>query len=623
MKSIEKELLNQLLDGEQIYIDKVINNTCEISGPKFLCSYTKEDIASINNIPTYIFTKLAENNENETFNIDMNKPNKCFNKCKTCEFKNCIFLKAYEKIKKETNLISDEEIEHIVNIFSEIGDIISDQTRNSIIDYVINYRLLKNHANQIIFMTSQNKVGASIISQNIANNLDKNINSYYKVRAIEFLYAEDFSNLDRISYITDFASLEHCYLDNVTDAYSDFFKKLYQFKGEEDNKVIFLDIDTELGNSILAEKCDLKNMIYTLFDLSVGVAPFSNQYLLNILKNTYKVPGFPRIENENVESDILAEMEKIKSSKKLRNEDLMNEILNKLVFDDNYTITGIQKESEENIENTYIKKLNKLVGLTTVKDEILKLEAYLQYLNKVEGTVNLNKNINLNCAFLGNPGTGKTTVARIYTEMLYELGYIKENKLIEVTRNGLIDKYVGGTAIKTQNVINKAKGGVLFIDEAYSLTSNSKQDFADEAIAVLVKEMENNDNLVVIFAGYTDKTKEFLKSNDGLLSRISNIIEFPNYSKKELLEIFKNQIEDANLKVDVEAEPLILENIKIATQDKTFGNARYINNFKQKIIKNHALNTKNKYDFDSLLTITKDDIPKEKNLEKDKVIGFR
>ena len=172
-------------------------------------------------------------------------------------------------------------------------------------------------------------------------------------------------------------------------------------------------------------------------------------------------------------------------------------------------------------------ELNSLVGLMKVKKMLNELVSLVELKNKSKDDLKI-KNINLHMVFLGNPGTGKTTVARIVAEILYNLKYIKQNKLIEVSSKDLVAEYVGQTAPKTMAVIQKALGGVLFVDEAYSLASNKGQgsSYNEEAIATLIQAMENyRDNLVVIFAGYTKEMQDFLDMNSGIVSRIGYTVE--------------------------------------------------------------------------------------------------
>ena len=196
--------------------------------------------------------------------------------------------------------------------------------------------------------------------------------------------------------------------------------------------------------------------------------------------------------------------------------------------------------------------------------------------------------------FLGNPGTGKTTVARIVMEILYNLKYIKQKKLIEVSSKDLVAEYVGQTAPRTMAILQKAMGGVLFIDEAYSLASGSGNDnsFNDEAIATLVQGMENyRDNLVVIFAGYTKEMQAFLNSNSGIVSRIGYTLEFEDYTDDELIEIFNNMMTKCGLNVKNDAIEKVRELIKQHRTSKNFGNARFIRNVYEKTVIKHSVNT--------------------------------
>ena len=230
-------------------------------------------------------------------------------------------------------------------------------------------------------------------------------------------------------------------------------------------------------------------------------------------------------------------------------------------------------------------------------------------LRKKETDLKLN-NVNLHMVFLGNPGTGKTTVARLISDILYNLGYIKQNKLIEVTTKDLVAEYVGQTAPKTMSVIERAMGGILFIDEAYALASkNNQNSYNAEAIATLIKAMEDyRDNLVVIFAGYTKEMQDFLDSNSGIVSRIGYTFEFDDYTEDELVEIFIGMMKKAGFEVEEEALLYLREIIKKNKDMKNFGNARFIRNIYEKSIIKHAFNTKNKKQRKILRTITKEDI---------------
>ena len=212
--------------------------------------------------------------------------------------------------------------------------------------------------------------------------------------------------------------------------------------------------------------------------------------------------------------------------------------------------------------------------------------------------------------FLGNPGTGKTTVARLIGDILYNLKYIKQNKLIEVSSKDLVAEYVGQTAVKTMNVVEKAMGGILFIDEAYALAvKNNDNSFNAEAIATLIKAMEDyRDDLVVIFAGYTKEMQDFLNSNSGIVSRIGYTLEFDDYTNEELIEIFKGMVSKAGFILEDDAIDEVKKLIDENRGMKNFGNARFIRNVYERSVINHATNTKNNKSKKILKTITKKDI---------------
>ena len=264
-------------------------------------------------------------------------------------------------------------------------------------------------------------------------------------------------------------------------------------------------------------------------------------------------------------------------------------------------------ETEKTMDEIFA-ELNELVGLEKVKKTLHELVDYMSLRNKTND-LKLN-NINLHMVFLGNPGTGKTTVARIIVDILYHLKYIKQNKLIEVTTKDLVAEYVGQTAPKTMEVVNRARGGVLFIDEAYALASKDSQNsYNAEAIATLIKAMEDyRDDLVVIFAGYTKEMRDFLDSNSGIVSRIGYTLEFDDYTEDELVKIFEGMMKKAGFIVEEDAYAELRRIIRENINTKNFGNARFIRNVYEKTIVKHASNTKDKKRKKILCTITKEDI---------------
>ncbi len=221
-----------------------------------------------------------------------------------------------------------------------------------------------------------------------------------------------------------------------------------------------------------------------------------------------------------------------------------------------------------------------LVGLVPVKQRIREIAAYL-LITKARLQLGIEAaKPSLHMCFTGNPGTGKTTVALKMAEMLHRLGYIRQNHVISVTRDDLVGQYIGHTAPKTKEVIKKAMGGVLFIDEAYYLYKpENERDYGQESIEILLQTMENHrDDLVVILAGYQDRMGTFFKSNPGLSSRIAHHIDFPDYNEDELLQITKLMGDAMHYNLDANASKAMQEYIQMRKQQPHFANARSIRN---------------------------------------------
>ena len=266
--------------------------------------------------------------------------------------------------------------------------------------------------------------------------------------------------------------------------------------------------------------------------------------------------------------------------------------------------------STQELDN--LAELKSLIGLKRVKQDVDSLRNLIkiQAMRKQQGLPNTP--ISYHCVFSGNPGTGKTTVARIVAGIYKELGILKKGHLVEVDRSKLVGEYVGQTAPKTNKVIDEALDGVLFIDEAYSLVGEGS-DYGAEAIATLLKRMEDDrDRLVVILAGYTNEIKEFIDSNPGLQSRFNRYLQFDDYSAEELAEIFKLNLRKSRYKIKRDAFEKLQNVIEsaVSNRDKNFGNARYMRNLFERIVQNQAnrLARMNTIDNDDLSIITIEDI---------------
>ena len=242
---------------------------------------------------------------------------------------------------------------------------------------------------------------------------------------------------------------------------------------------------------------------------------------------------------------------------------------------------------QEEYKNTNIKGVldqldSDLVGLIPVKERIKEIASLLlvQRLRKNLGLGLNSPSVGLHMSFTGSPGTGKTAVATRMADILFKLNYIKKGHLITVTRDDLVGQYIGHTAPKTKEVLKQAMGGVLFIDEAYYLYKpDNERDYGAEAIEILLQVMENQrEDLVVIFAGYKDKMDVFYASNPGLSSRVSNHIDFPDFTPPELMEIARLMLQDQQYRMTAEAEEVFLEYLKKRIELPLFANARTIVN---------------------------------------------
>ena len=365
------------------------------------------------------------------------------------------------------------------------------------------------------------------------------------------------------------------------------------------NYVILLDDKTHLDKFI-----SLSSKIAYLFQDRIIIPEMTNEMIVsNILNN---------LEDRHVIDKHILEKYIKKNRKYLpfKNNDLVEYLSNFINNQDVFHLPNLLINPQK-LEDYF----EEIIGLENIKEELLSLRNYL-FFNK--DNLKKDKNFRLHMLFLGNPGTGKTTMARIITKMLFDLNYIRNDKLIEVDKKDLVAAYLGQSGIKTSQVIESALGGVLFIDEAYSL--GTEDSYSKEVIATLVKAMEDySSDLVIIFAGYNKEMQDFLNANSGIESRINYTFNFPDYSLEELMKIFdlklkKRNVENNNYYLDNLARKEIENIFNKNKKYTTFGNGRFVDKLLQNILVKHATNCINDKNKDKLM-ISIDDIEIHKEID--------
>ena len=272
-----------------------------------------------------------------------------------------------------------------------------------------------------------------------------------------------------------------------------------------------------------------------------------------------------------------------------------------------------QKEEippKEKIEDL-LAELDGYVGMDAIKEEVRSLINMVQVYKLRRENDLPTTDMSLHMVFSGNPGTGKTTVARIMARIYHSLDILSKGQLVEVDRSGLVAGYVGQTALKTQKVIDKAMGGVLFIDEAYALNGKSENDFGQEAIDTILKAMEDHrDDLVVIVAGYTELMDRFIHSNPGLESRFNRFLMFEDYTPEQMVAIFKMQCKKGCYVLAEGTEELVRDFISEESADDSFGNARGVRNLFEHILvaQNNRLAKMEQVTREDLMQILPDDV---------------
>lgn len=439
-----------------------------------------------------------------------------------------------------------------------------------------------NLLNDLLKVCSKVFIKYNIIQNNKICYLDKTIKKrdddpFDKIKEIKDSIIVINENKLRIDYSDEFDNLK-----KVTEQYKD---RIFVF---EDTNFREGEADGELGElatfRMTIDKISLEDKImyckkiFNKYDLK-----FKQQDLLDFVD----VP-FWNLKNMMI---------KLLIDCKSKNLNLINKQM--LQQNKEFYINGTtDKKKEQIIENNKNKKakdlLNDLIGLEETKNQIIKILNYVK-INKERGQMP-----SLHMCFTGNPGTGKTSIARVIGKIFEEEHILNSNgNFIEIHGRDLVDKYVGWTAQKVHRIVEKAIGGVLFIDEAYSLVSDRRGSFEDEAIATLIKEMEDHRNeICIILAGYTQEMKNLIKLNPGFESRIQFIINFPDYDEGELMEIFEKLCKDEKFKLSNSYIEILKNNFIEARKKENFGNGRYVRNLFEKVKfeqANRIVQTNSKY----------------------------
>ena len=507
------------------------------------------------------------------------------------------FEKSDESL-EVTNLEDKSSQDVMKDLFNRIDQLyITDSSKGllkKIIEYMRKY-YKKIESNYVPFnlLVELSNDETRIIIENILLESAKYfyyLNTFNK-KNISLYQIENNLDLDDIGFIS-IADIKGLNLESDKEQ-TKFFYQLEEVL-EKNDKVMTMITGTneELSNFFLGRE-ELKNKYYDF--LLIGQNP-DNQDIYQTILEKVELNDELKVELlDYINKTYSVECDYIKYN---------NDLISYISF--NKAVPKLEKN--KSLEEVF-GELNELVGLDKVKKVLYELVDVITLKEKTKDTLNI-KNLNLHMVFLGNPGTGKTTIARIIADILYNLGYIKENKLVEVSSKDLVAEYVGQTAPKTMQVIEKSLGGVLFIDEAYTLAANNNgNSYNAEAIATLIQAMENNrDKFVVIFAGYTKEMQDFLNSNSGITSRIGYTLEFDDYSTDELIKIFLGMMTKSGFIVTNEAIKYVEEIIDKYRNVKNFGNARFVRNIYEKTIVKHASNVRDKKEKNILRTITREDI---------------
>jgi hypothetical protein len=320
-----------------------------------------------------------------------------------------------------------------------------------------------------------------------------------------------------------------------------------------------------------------------IFDHAITFPDLTNEEICERFKALIPDTHIKQIDKQ-FEKDFVGYLDRNRRFFPFENSELAVFLANYAIREDEIKLPK-EKFNPKGLEETFAK----IIGMENVKDQVRELNQYLSVRQNLEKAGAKLPDFNMHMMFLSNPGVGKTSIARVISKVLFDLGYCREEKLVEVTSKDLVGAYGNQTGIKTNRVIMRALGGVLFIDEAYSL-SNSCGQAGAEAIAIIIKAMMDYKNdLVVMFAGYNLEMRTFVESNSGISSRINYIFKFEDYSPEELYDIFMLKLGFIGMTLHPNAEEPVKKLCKFASGRRNAGNGRFVDNLIQKALTKHAL----------------------------------
>ncbi|MEO8532191.1 MAG: AAA family ATPase, partial [Flavobacterium sp.] len=418
---------------------------------------------------------------------------------------------------------------------------------------------------------------------------------------------------------------EHFFLSDIIALYD----KEATIKNEKSEFVLAYYYDA-LRNNHFADENSVKELNQLIFteDFKNHLVKIKKENKVTVVNEQQNQYLLPQILAENKHSkleEILIDYQNFiyfAFDKKFENPKVFSEFLGLNTIKTKSNDKNTSDIPEEDSLEKVLEELHLLVGLKEVKQDVAELINLLEIQKKRSQQGLKNVEITLHTVFLGPPGTGKTSVARLLSRIFKHLGFLSKGQMFETDREGLVAGYVGQTATKVNNAVESSIGGVLFIDEAYALTQNlSGNDYGSEAVNTLIKRMEDHrDDLAIVVAGYTEPMQLFIESNPGLRSRFNRFFHFKHFSPDELFQIFESYCKKSDFIVSEEAKEKLTDTFELlySQKDESFGNARVVRNLFEKCVQNQAnrIVKLKKLNQKILKTFSEEDIPEPKETQK-------